>query len=31
MEDWDEDQIGGIFTEENMRGLNKISPLWTYL
>jgi hypothetical protein len=26
MEDWDEDQIGGILTEENMRGLNKIFP-----
>jgi hypothetical protein len=24
MEDWDEDQIGGILTEENMRGPENI-------
>jgi hypothetical protein len=26
MEDWDEDQIGEILTEENMRSIDKISP-----
>jgi hypothetical protein len=26
IEDWGEDQISGILTEENMRGLNKILP-----
>jgi hypothetical protein len=26
LEDWGEDQIGGILTEENMRSLNKMFP-----